>query len=133
MVVVVVIIVVVVVCRRRMSRRREKSAGGSYVFFCVFAEKKRPPFFFFFVSKIHPFHETELFELSRERETETKTSRHIVIKSSSSSRENKVPSRLKSRHGSLDDHKKGAGGESPKERRLVFCLLDFLAFCALFF
>ena len=84
--------------------------------FFVFLQKKNALLFFSFLYQIHPFHETELFELSRERETETKTSRHIVIKSSSS-RENKVPfSRLKSRHGSLDDHKKGAGGESPKER-----------------
>ena len=100
-------------------------------------KKKTPSFFFFFLSsKIEIPFITRLLNFlnfrERERETETKTSRHIVIKSSSS-RENKVPSRLKSRHGSLDDHKKGAGGESPKERRLVFCLLDFLAFCALFF
>ena len=107
-------------------------------------KKKTPSFFFFFfciIKNRDPFHhETdELFELSREREreTETKTSRQNIVLKSSSSRENKVPfSRLKRsrRHGSLDDHKKGAGGESPKERRLVFCLLDFLlAFCALFF
>lgn len=73
-------------------------------------------------------------ERERERNRNENISRQNIVLKSSSSRENKVPSRLKSRHGSLDDHKKGAGGESPKERRLVFCLLDFLlAFCALFF
>ena len=109
-------------------------------------KKKTPSFFFFFFvsSKIEIPFITRLMnflknfrERERERNRNENDSRQNIVLKSSSSRENKVPfSRLKRsrRHGSLDDHKKGAGGESPKERRLVFCLLDLLlAFCALFF
>ena len=126
-----------------MRRRREKSAVVVIRLFCEEEKNALLFFLFFFVSsKIEIPFITRLMNFlknfrERERETETKTSRQNIVLKSSSSRENKVPfSRLKRsrRHGSLDDHKKGAGGESPKERRLVFCLLDFLlAFCALFF
>ena len=129
-----------------MRRRREKSAVVVIRLFCEEEKNALLFFLFFFVSsKIEiPFIITRLMnflknfrERERERNRNENDSRQNIVLKSSSSRENKVPfSRLKKsrRHGSLDDHKKGAGGESPKERRLVFCLLDFLlAFCALFF